>query len=140
MNARQWLGRARTIDREIAALEENLQKARDAAQRITQNYEGNDGVQSTKDPHKLDRIVEYADFIREKLDESYAVKKEIAEVILQIQDNRYRTALLQYYVNGVSWEEVASSMHYSWRWTMRLRKAALKEAEKAIESHIGSVV
>lgn len=131
MNVRQWLGRARGIDGEIASLEENLEKARASATRVTQNYEA-DGSQSSKDPHKFDRIVEYADFIREKLDELYGVKKEIAEVIYQIPNSRQRQALDKYYVGGKKWEEVAVEMHYNYSRVMDFRRAGIDAVGKIL--------
>lgn len=134
MNVRQWLGRARSLNREMAALEKAKQDAKDAALRITQNYEA-DGAQSSKDPHKLDKLVEYIDLLDKKNDELIDAKLEITEAISGLPDSRHRTLLYEYYINGLTWEEVAAKMHYTWRWTMRLRKEALVEIEK---SHINS--
>ena len=143
MTARQWLGRARYIDREIAALETALADARDAATRITQNYEA-DGAQTSKDPHKLDRIAEYADMLAGKFEELIEVKREIAEAILRLEDGRHRTLLTLYYICGKSWEEVAAEMHYQWRQTMRIRREAHeafeKMAQNGIEWHTAPVI
>ena len=140
MTPRQWLGRARGINRELDMLEKALQDARDAATRITQNYES-DGAQSSKDPHKLDRLAEYADMIREKQQELCAMKTEITDAIYHLHDSRHRTLLFEYYINCLSWEAVAAKTHYSWRTTMYMRKKALSEFEKVcIELHIGSVI
>lgn len=140
MNVRQWLGRARSLDQELTALEEQKRIAIEAATRITQNYSG-DGAQRTPDPHKFDRIAEYIGLLDAKHDELIDVKREIAEAIYRLEDGRHRTILLEYYINCLSWEEVAAKTHYSWRNTMYLRKAALREMEKVcIELHIVSVV
>ena len=128
MAARQWLGRARYIDREIQSLERALQDARDQATRITQNYQS-DGAQNTKDPHKLDKLGEYADMIREKRENLIAVKQEITGAIYELESGRSRSVLMDYYVNGMTWEEVAAKNHYSWRSTMYARKEALREIE-----------
>ena len=137
MNVRQWLGRARGINREIEAKEEELQRARDAVTRITQNYES-DGAQSSKDPHKFDRIVEYVDFVREKLNELYAVKTEIAFVINQIPNSRQRVALEKYYIGGKTWEEVAVEMHYNYSRVMDFRRAGIAAVEWILKDRIES--
>lgn len=141
MTARQWLGRARGINKELDMLEKALQEARDAATRITQNYES-DGAQTSKDPHKLDRLGEYADMIREKQEALFDIKREITGAIYKLQDNRQRTVLFEYYINCCqSWEEVAAKTHYSWRTTMYIRKKALSEFEKVcIDLHIDPVI
>lgn len=135
MNARQWLGRARYIDREINALETALADARDAATRITQNYEA-DGAQTTKDPHKLDRLAEYADMLAGKREELIEVKCEIAGAILRLDDGRHRTLLTLYYICGKSWEEVAAEMHYQFSHVMRMRNESISAFEKMIQNEI----
>lgn len=135
MTERQWLGRARFIDREITAIEKALQDARDAMVRITQNYEA-DGAQSSKDPHKMDRVIEFADMLREKQEELYAAKAEITEAIYQLQDSRLRTALLNYYVNLMTWEETAVAMHYQWSRMMDIRRMALEAIDPIVKKHL----
>jgi hypothetical protein len=126
---KQWLGRARYIDREIKSLEKALDDARDQATKITQAYDG-DPVHGTKDPHKLDRLAEYVDMVQRKRDELISVKREVTEAIFRLQDERLRIVLLDYYVNVMSWEEIAAQMHYCWRYTMKLRRIAIAEMEK----------
>ena len=135
MTVRQWLGRARFIDREISAIEKALQETRDAMIRITQNYEA-DGAQSSKDPHKMDRVIEYADLLRDKQNELFATKEEITEAIYQLQDGRLRTALLNYYVNLMTWEETAVAMHYQWSRMMDIRRMALEAIEPIVKKRI----
>lgn len=135
MTSRQWLGRARFIDREIAALEKQLQKARDDAVRITQNYES-DGAQSSKDPHKFDRITEFIDQIRKKYQEAYGVKEEITKAIFELEDVRLQTALFCYYINLMTWEETAVSMHYSWSRMMVIRRMALEAIDPIVQDII----
>ncbi len=74
--------------------------------------------------------MEYVDTIRQKRDELVAVKAEITEVIFRLDDGRQRTALIDYYINGLTWEEVAVKNHYSWRNTMFIKNKALAEIEK----------
>ena len=135
MTERQWLGRARFIDREITAIEKALQDARDAMVRITQNYES-DGAQPSKDPHKMDRVVEFADMLREKQEELYSAKAEITEAIYQLQDSRLRTALLNYYVNLMTWEETSVAMHYQWSRMMDIRRMALEAIDPIIKKRL----
>lgn len=139
MTVGQWLGRARGVDTEIALLEEALQKARDQATRVTQSYEG-DGAQSTKNPHKLDRLAEYADMIREKRDELIAVKQEIAEAIFQLPDWRMRTVAFSYFCECEKLEGIAVSMGYSYRQTKRIKNRAVETLEHVLECHPWSVV
>lgn len=124
MSARQWLGRARGINREIDALLKAKQETRDQMLRITQNYRS-DGAQSTKDPHKYDRLVELENLIDQKVDELLTVKQEITDAIDNLSDGRQRTVLLDYYVRCISLEQTAYEMHYSYANVKKLRARAI---------------
>ena len=128
-NVRQWLGRARGINREIDALIHAKQEARDQLLRITQNYES-DGAQSSKDPHKYDRLAEFENMIDQKAIELLAVRQEITEVIGLLQDGRQRTVLLDYYVRCISLEQTAYEMHYSYANVKKIRAKAIAAIEK----------
>jgi DNA-directed RNA polymerase specialized sigma subunit len=130
MNAtRYWLGRARGINREIDTLLNAKQETRDQLLRITQNYDS-DGAQSTKNPHKYDRLVELENLLDQKVDELLAVKAEITEAINKLEDGRQRCVLLSYYVRCKTQEEIAVELRYSYRQVKRLLRAGIAEIEK----------
>lgn len=129
MNAKQFLSRGRWIEREITSLIRTRDETRDRLTHITQNYDG-DGAQTTKDPHKFDSLVELEDKIDELIDRLYATKTEILGVIDRLEDRREFLALKVYYIDMKTWEEVAVEMNYTWRQTMRIRKAALLHVEE----------
>ena len=129
MNAKQFLSRGRWIEREITSLIRTRDETRDRLMHITQSYDG-DGAQTTKDPHKFDSLVELEDKIDELIDRLYATKTEILGVIDRLEDRREFLALKVYYIDMKTWEEVAVEMNYTWRQTMRIRKAALLHVEE----------
>ena len=129
MTAKQFLSRGRWMEREITSLIRTRDETRDRLTHITQNYDG-DGAQVTKDPHKFDSLVELEDKIDELIDRLYATKTEILGVIDKLEDRREFLALKVYYIDMKTWEEVAVEMNYTWRQTMRIRKAALLHVEE----------
>ena len=129
MTAKQFLSRGRWIEREITSLIRTRDETRDRLTHITQSYDG-DGAQTTKDPHKFDSLVELEDKIDELIDRLYATKTEILGVIDRLEDRREFLALKVYYIDMKTWEEVAVEMNYTWRQTMRIRKAALLHVEE----------
>ena len=135
LNAWKWLGRARAIDREINALEEEKQDTIDALTRVTQNYES-DGAQSTKDPHKFDRIAEYIDAINEHISELYDAKLEIIEVIHKLENGKQRTVLTNYYIRLMTLEATAAVMGISFRQTLRIRKTAVLNVERLLRENV----
>lgn len=135
MTAKQWLNRARWINREIRELTIKEQEARDNLTKITQSYES-DGAQMTKDPHKFDRLVEYQSLIDEKLAEQAKTKTEILAVIYQLKDRRQRLVLMGRYFDMKKWEQIAFEMNYSYMNTTRIHGYALQEVQKIIGKEI----
>ena len=131
MTAKQYLNRARRIDSEINALLRLLQTTRDSLESITQNYDS-DGSQSTKNPHKFDRLVELESTVDNKVDELIALKAEILNTISKLNDNRQRIILTEYYLEMKTWEQVAVDMNYSFQHIMRMHGYALKEIQRII--------
>ena len=131
MNAKQWLGRGRWIEREILSLMKTRDETRDRLTHITQNYDS-DGAQSTKDPHKFDALIEMEDKLDAAIDKLYQTKNEILSVIDQLEDGRERIALRAYYIDMKTWEEVAVELHYAWQQTMRIRKSAIAHVEEIL--------
>lgn len=127
-NARQWLGRARSIDREIKTLEKTVQETRDQVLSITQNY-SSDGAQSTKNPHKFDRLVELEQLVEQMKEELCKTKTEILETINTVPDGRQRTVLMDYYIRGMTLEQTAVEMHYSYANVKKIRAKAIRHLE-----------
>ena len=131
--AKQYLNRVRRIDKEIAALLRLVQSTRESLETITQNY-NSDGAQSTKNPHKFDRLVELESLVDAKIDEQIAMKAETLETIMKLQDRRQRMVLMGYFIEMKTWEQVAVDLNYSYQHVMRLYGYALKEVERCLNS------
>lgn len=133
MTAKQYLNRVRRIDKEIEALLRLVQRTRESLETVTQNYD-RDGAQSTKNPHKYDRLVELESLVDEKIDQQIALKAEILNTIMQLEDRRQRLVLMEYYIEMKTFEQVAVDIHYSWRQIMNIHGHALKEVERCLNS------
>lgn len=131
MNAKQWLMRARNIDREIDELLNERTEVIARLTSITQKLTG-ETVQSSKDPHKFDRIVELEFEIDRQIDELVAVKAEIENGISKLTDGRYREILRLRYISGKTFEEIAVHIGYSYKQTCRLHGRALLKMEGII--------
>ena len=131
MTAKQYLNRVRRIDKEIEALLRLVQRTRESLETTTQNY-NSDGAQSTKNPHKYDRLVELESLVDAKIDEQISMKAEILATIMKLDDRRQRLVLMEYYVEMKTWEQVAVDLNYSYMHITRLHGYALKEVQKII--------
>ena len=132
MTAKQYLYRVRRIDKEIEALLRLVQRTRESLETTTQNYEA-DGAQSSKNPHKLDRLAELESMVDEKIDEQIALKAETLETIMKLEDRRQRLVLMEYYIEMKTFEQVAVDINYSWRQVINIHGYALAEVQKLID-------
>lgn len=126
MTTKQWLMRARNIDREIDSLIKARGELYDRVTKITQSYTG-DVVQSTKDPHRFEKLAEYEIEIDLRIDKLIDVKREINAKINQLSDWKLRMVLFERYLLGRTWEQIAVDMHYTYQHVCRLHGRALIE-------------
>ena len=134
MNARTWLLRARRLDEEIAGLLETRDAEFTRVTSITQKLSGS-VVQTSKDPHKYDRLVELEMEIDNAVDELIRVKGEVLSGIMRLEDGRHRKILRLRYVDGKTFEEIAVMIKYSYKQTRRLHAAALWKMEEVLNGN-----
>ena len=125
MTAKQYMNRVRRVDKEIQALDRLILKTRESVESITQKYDG-DGAQTTKNPHKYDRLVELESLVDEKIQEQLNLKAETLITIAKLKDRRQRIVLTEYYLEMKTWEQVAVDIGYTYQHTMRIHGYALK--------------
>lgn len=61
------------------------------------------------------RYVQYAATLDEKISDLYDLQNEVTCTIARVPDSRYRELLLAYYVEGLTWEQTAVEMGYSYQ-------------------------
>ena len=126
MTTKQWLSRALRIDGTIYSLMESREKEKQRLLNITQKLDG-DPVQSTKDPHKYDRLVEFNEAIDILIDQQIAIKTEIVNAIGKLEKPLYKKILLLKYIDGMTFPAIAEAVHISQRHVERLHGRALVE-------------
>ncbi|MBO7682572.1 MAG: hypothetical protein J6T17_07470 [Clostridia bacterium] len=138
MTAKQYLNRVRRIDKEISNLLRLVQRTRESLETVTQNYDS-DGAQSTKNPHRYDRLVELESLVDEKIDEQIQIKADTLCTIMKLDNRVQRILLMDYYVEMLTWEQVAVDLNYSYMHVTRLHGYALKEVQKILNGTADSV-
>ena len=126
MTAKEWLGRAWEIDKEIRALKREALAAKDLALSITARLDG-EKVQTSKENYAENAMVRYLDYsdrIARRTEELFAVKIEAYEMILQVDSRELRTLLSLRYLSYLTWEQIAEEMEVDVRHVYRLHKAA----------------
>lgn len=57
--------------------------------------------------------------------EKVKIYSDISSRIRRVEDDNQRELLMYRYIKGMSWEDVASELGYTWRWTHKLHSKAL---------------
>ncbi len=112
--AKEYLLRVRRAKREVQRYQALKAQARDLA------------CSATAPPDKLSviggkggdvfaRYAQYAATLDEKISDLYDLQNEVTCTIARVPDSRYRELLLGYYVEGLTWEQTAVEMGYSYQ-------------------------
>ena len=137
---KRWLQRYRDIDDDIAMLLEERAVWMDRATKITPGVGGVGGGGSERGSMESAavKLAEISADIDRRLGEASAMRREIRECVRRVRDPRLRRLLRLHYFNGLTFEEVADRMHYSWRWIIKLHGRALEAlpVKEDMEVHI----
>lgn len=77
----------------------------------------------------VEKIFKYNDYLNKEIDRLADLKITISQQINELNDDRYRTILIKYYLRDSTWEQIAVDMNYDYRHVTRLHGEALKEFE-----------
>lgn len=113
--------------REIETLRESLLPQSVDYTRIT--------VQTSPSDHYaeiMSQIDQLEQRIRQQTTEAIKALEEITDTISKLSDFSHRALLINYYINGMTWEMVAESMGYDVRTIYRMHDDSLEEIEKLI--------
>lgn len=134
MTAKQYLRQIRTLNRRI----DSLLAQKD---RIKQMAEGASGVcydtvkvQTSLNPHRQEhavyRLIELEERITDEIDRYIDMREEAERRILRIQSQTEQAVLRNYYLTGLTWEQVAELMSYDLRYLFKLHGRALISFER----------
>lgn len=126
MTAKEYLSRARDIRAEVQQLQRMKGRAWDRATRSTAQLSEAPahGGGSGKDP--MIAYAEYSQQLEARTADLLNVQREILRTIEQVPDSRYRLLLRARYLEGMTWEQIAVEMAYSWRQMLRMHGDVLQ--------------
>lgn len=80
----------------------------------------------------IDKIIDIENEIDNEIDNLVNLKAEVRQYINQLSDNRYITVLTDYYINNMTFDEIAedNKIRYSKRQIMRIYGNALQAFER----------
>ena len=138
MTVKEWLNRGYKIDREINALLRERERSLTLATKTTAAADG-ERVQTSRSNSTEARFINYADYtklIDKRIDELYAIKREIITAVNRVGDNTLRQLLIHRYIEFMRWEKIAEEMHYSRRQVTRMHGKALLKLKDVLECHL----
>lgn len=133
MNAENWLIQVRKLDELInAKLAEQTRLKAIATDISAKPIDGmpfsNTGTVSQKIPNAVIKLIELEHEIDKLIDKYIDMKQQVISLIEQLPSKEYGT-LHRYYIQGMTWEQVADDMGYSIMQIFRFRKKALKNLQ-----------
>lgn len=135
MEAKEFLRQYQEALTDIRNLEAEAEEIESLAMSMTVSTDG-ERVQSSR---KKDRMAELATKVADlEMDimgsRTTALEKlkKIRMVIHQVENKDYRQLLHRRYIEGDTWEKIAVSMGFNYRWVLRLHGRALKEITEII--------
>lgn len=137
MNAKQYLEQYASCQRKILQERENLLRVSEKIDTISIDYSGmphGNEVSSKQERYllELESIVENKSALINKWTETML---EVQRVVLKVDDPVYQTLLMDRYINGLSWDAVASNLHYSTPHVKgKLHPKALERVKRILEN------
>lgn len=136
---KEWLSRARNMQKRLDALQESKRRAYDTACSSTAPIRPDAAAQaqSIQSDGKMARYAYFSEEVNKQIERLEQVRSEILNTIAQVEDNTLAALLTEYYVNDKSWHEVAIQLKLSEQHiTRRKHPAALQAVEKILEMYV----
>lgn len=126
-----YLKEYKNLDNQITRLLEEkeiwLSKATKVTQTISDMPRGSNGEDSRM--NAVHKMIEAEDEATKKIDKYVDLGREIRKCIETVKESDLRLLLEYRYLDGLTFEEVAVKMNYSWRWVYKLHKKALSKMD-----------
>ena len=135
MTAKEYLGEARTLRIRIKGKQERIKQLQELAESTTYNIAAervSGGSNTQKIPAVVSCIADFRQEIAEDTAKLIQRQREIQCYINQMHREKLKTVLELYYLNGLTFQDVAERMDKSVRHITRLHGDALQEIEKEI--------
>ena len=130
LEVKEYLREVRSKQRYAQVLCERAQRYRDMAMRATGRVSAVRFGGTSRRSKVEDNVLAMMDVekeLRERMEELMKETRRVEKMISLMTDDRYHAVLQLRYLCGMSWEEVASKLHFSVRWVHKLHGEGLKQ-------------
>ena len=125
----EYLSRYRKLGKRIEQLSTEramwLSRACKTTQTISDMPKAKNGAQG--DSSEVAQYIEIGEEITRELRNLHRLRREIRAVITTLEDDILQTLMLYRYIDGMTFEQIAVKMNFSWRWTITLHGRALEK-------------
>lgn len=130
MTAKEYLSQAYHIDERIESKLTQIESLKSLATRVTSVFSDMPHSSSSDNQRLQQTIAEIVDLENEvstDIGRLVSLKREIKNIINQVQNEKYRTLLELRYLNFRTWEQIAVDLNFSIQHTYRIHDEALKK-------------
>lgn len=126
---KKWLLEYRKLDQDIERDMEELQRWKSRAEKITSSVSDmpKGGNQGDRLQLAADRICELEERLNGKIDAAVKRRKEMEAAIATVEDRTLQLLLRYRYIDGMTWEQIALRLNYSYMHVCRLHGQALSQ-------------
>ncbi len=126
MTAKEFLRRARSVDRRVDEAQERVKRLRARLESGRQsNLNGMPRGGSADWTETADRLIELEQVVNQRTRELVRWKLAAIDAIKSVEEPREAEVLELYYIDALTWEQVAHRMALDLRWVYRLHGRAL---------------
>lgn len=124
----RYLSRYRRLNERIDRLLEEQSRWREMALKITPTLSQTPGGGESGSPieRPMDKVLEIDEEINREIDELQIVRQEIRAALNQLEDENLKLLMEYRYIDGLTWEQIAVKMNYSYMQICRLHGKALR--------------
>lgn len=122
------LSRYRRMSKRIDRLLEEQSRWREMALKITPVLSQTPGGGESGSPieRPMDKVLEIDAEINREIDELQTVRQEIRAALNQLEDESLKLLMEYRYIDGLTWDQIAVKMNYSYMQICRLHGKALR--------------
>ena len=125
----EYLSRYRKLGKRIEQLSTEramwLSRACKTTQTISDMPKAKNGAQG--DSGEVAQYIVLGEVITRDLRNLHRLRREIRTVIAALEDDTLQALMLYRYIDGMTFEQIAVKMNFSWRWTITLHGRALEK-------------
>ena len=123
----EYLSRYKKLGYRIKQLEDERDMWLSRVCKLSQHISDMPKAKGGSNSNQMDHYMEITETISQEIRDIHKTRKEIAGIINSIQDDTLKNVMRFRYLSGMTFEQIAVAMDYSWRQVCRKHGEALEK-------------